>query len=163
MRAIEAGLGASSAGIAGPMGAIPAEVTVPASSGARGVVSGDPVAITLPVEGYESVARLVTGGLAARLEFGFETIDDIQLAIELVLRSIPEREASTTVSFLHDGQSLRVEIAPVAGLTLEQPLRALDGGGIELGASLERLVDSVELQAESEPTVVLRKTLPGKP
>jgi hypothetical protein len=144
------------------MGAIPADVTVPAPPGGGGVVGRDPVAITLPVEGYENVARLVTGGLAARLEFGFETVDDIQLAIELVLRSIPAREASTTVSFLHDGQSLWVEIGPVLGLTLEQPLRALDGGGMELGASLERLVDSVELQAEPEPSVVLRKALPGQ-
>jgi hypothetical protein len=145
------------------MAAIPAAVTVRASPSGDGIVSRDPVSITLPVEGYENVARLVTGGLASQLEFGFETVDDLQLAIELVLRSIPAREASTTVSFFHDGRSLWVEIAPVAGLLLEQPLRALDGGGMELGASLERLVDTVELRAGPEPVVVLRKTLPGQP
>ena len=125
-------------------------------------MSGDPVAITLPVEGYESVARLVTGGLASRLEFGFETVDDLQLAVELVLRSIPARAATATVSFHHDGRSLCVEIEPVAGLALEQPLRALDGGGIALGDSLERLVDTVELRSGPEPVLVLGKTLPGQ-
>ncbi|HUY71680.1 MAG TPA: hypothetical protein VMV08_05520 [Gaiellaceae bacterium] len=145
------------------MAAIPGTATVLASSGGGGIVNGEPVVITLPVEGYEHVARLVTGGLASRLEFGFETVDDIQLAIELVLRSIPAREATTTVSFLQDGRSLSVEIEPVAGLTLEQPLRALDGGGMGLGASLERLVDTVELRAGPEPVVVLGKTLPGQP
>ncbi len=124
-------------------------------------MSREPVRVTLPVEGYENVARLVVGGLASRLEFGFETVDDIQLAIELVLRSIPAREASTTLSFLHEGGSLSVEIEPVAGLRLGQPLRALDGGGMELGASLERLVDRVELREGPEPVVVLQKQLPG--
>jgi hypothetical protein len=144
------------------MAAIPAAVTVAASLDGGGVVSRDPVAITLPVEGYENVARLVTGGLAARLEFGFDTVDDIQLAIELVLRSIPSRAASTTVTFRHGDRSLSVEITPVGGLTLEQSLRALDGGGMALGASLERLVDSVELRAAPEPVLVLHKLLPGQ-
>jgi hypothetical protein len=125
-------------------------------------MSGDPVVMTLPIDGYENVARLVTGGLASRLQFGFETVDDIQLAIELVLRSVPGRNGMVTVSLLDDGTNLVVEIGPVGALTLEQPLRALDGSGMELGASLERLVDSVELRAEPSPTVVLRRTLPGE-
>jgi hypothetical protein len=125
-------------------------------------VSRDPVAITLPVDGYENVARLVTAGLASRLEFGFETVDDLQLAIELVLRAIPARETTTTVSFRHDGRNLSIEVEPIAGLALEQPLRALDGAGIALGDSLERLVDTVELRPGPKPALVLGKTLPGQ-
>ncbi len=48
-----------------------------------------------------------------------------------------------------------------AALTLEQPLQPLDGAGVALGASLERLVDAVELRSEPETTVVLVKSLPG--
>ncbi|HEY4348326.1 MAG TPA: hypothetical protein VGM80_12120 [Gaiellaceae bacterium] len=124
-------------------------------------MSSNPIVITLPVSGYENVARLVTGGLASRFEFGFETVDDLQLAIELVLRSVPDRDSTVTVSLFDDGRSLTVEIEPVPGLRLEQPLRALDGGGMELGSSLERLIDSVELRVAPAPTVVLCKRLPG--
>ena len=46
------------------------------------------VSIALPVDGYVNVARLVTAGLGSQLEFGFEAIDDLQLAIELALRSV---------------------------------------------------------------------------
>ncbi len=52
-------------------------------------VTADSVTITVPVDGYEKVVRLVSAGLASRLGFGFETVDDLQLAIELVLRSMP--------------------------------------------------------------------------
>ena len=110
-------------------------------------MSGDAVVITLPVEGYENVARLVAGGLASRLEFGFETVDDLQLAIELVLRSVPDRGAlGHRVAPRRTGATWASRSDRSAGLTLDQPLRALDGGGIALGASLERLVDTVELQ-----------------
>jgi hypothetical protein len=137
-------------------------VSAPAHPTGGDAARREPVAVTLPVEGFENVARLVAGGLASRLEFGFDTVDDIQLAIELVLRSIPARAASTTVSFLDDGRSLWIEVAPIAGLTLEQALPALDGGGIALGQSLERLVDTVELRAGPEPVIALRKALPGQ-
>jgi hypothetical protein len=125
-------------------------------------MSGEPVMITLPIEGYENVARLVTGGLASRLDFGFEAVDDLQLAIELVLRSLPARSGTITVSLLADGRSLSIEVGPIGGLSLEQPLRPLDGPGVALGASLTRLVDTVELAGGVESrTVVLGKTLPA--
>lgn len=137
--------------------------TLPLAMSLPGLMSGDAVVITLPVEGYENVARLVAGGLASRLELGFETVDDIQLAVELVLRSIPDRGASATVSLLEDGHNLVVEIGPVGGLTLAQQLRPLDGSGIALGASLERLVDAVELKEGPEAAIVLTKGLSGIP
>jgi hypothetical protein len=143
------------------MVAIPGVAILPTDPGGY-EMSDDPIVITLPVEGYEQVARLVTGGLASRLDFGFETVDDVQLAIELVLRSIPERTGSTSLTLINDERCLTVEMSPVPGLTLEQPLRALDGSGMALGASLERLVDSVEIRTEPERALVLCKRLPGQ-
>ena len=64
------------------------------------LMSGDAVLITLPVEGYENVARLVTGGLASRRDRGGESGVDLQRAVELILRSIPARDASVTVSLV---------------------------------------------------------------
>ena len=52
-------------------------------------MTADAVTIVLPREGYEKVVRLVAAGVVSRLGFGYETVDDVQLAIELVLRSVP--------------------------------------------------------------------------
>src|SRR3954454_23144419 len=112
-----------------------------ASEGTRDVTA-DSVTITVPVDGYEKVVRLVSAGLASRLGFGFETVDDLQLAIELVLRSVPSRGGSATVRMASDGRTLSIAIAPVDGLTLEQSLQPIDGAGVGLGASLEQLVDA---------------------
>jgi hypothetical protein len=124
------------------------------------VVTADSVTITLPVDGYEKVVRLVSAGLGSRLGFGFETVDDLQLAIELVLRSIPGRRGSATVKMTSDGRALTIEIAPAEGLSLAQSLQPLDGAGVALGESLRRLVDSVDLRRDPS-TVVLLKSLPS--
>jgi hypothetical protein len=123
--------------------------------------TADSVTITVPVDGYEKVVRLVSAGLASRLGFGFETVDDLQLAIELVLRSVPARKGSATVRMTSDSRSLSIEIWPAQGLRLEQSLQPLDGAGVALGESLTRLVDSVELRPDPEPAVVLVKSLPS--
>jgi hypothetical protein len=123
---------------------------------------GDPVTLTLPVEGYENVARLVSGGLASRLDFGFEAVDDLQLAIEFVLRSLPSRSGTVDVSLVNREGSLTVVIGPVGNLSLDQRLRPLDGAGVDLGRSLTRLVDSVEIAPGPDgPMAVLAKRLPA--
>jgi hypothetical protein len=126
-------------------------------------LTADPVTLSLPIEGYENVARLVSGGLASRLDFGFEAVDDLQLAIELVLRSLPARTGSVDISLVDQGGSLTVVIGPVGSLSLEQRLRPLDGAGVELGRSLSRLVDSVEIAPGPDgPTALLAKKLPAQ-
>ena len=115
----------------------------------------------LPREGYEKVARLVAAGVVSRLGFGYETVDDVQLAIELVLHAAGGARQLVTLRFASDGGELTIEIGGVGELSLEQPLQPLDGAGVELGASLARLVDAVELRADPEPSVVLAKTLPS--
>ncbi len=125
----------------------------------RDEMAGDALTITLPVEGYERVVRLVTGGLASRLGFGFETVDDLQLAIELVLRAVPDRQQAATVHMASDGRTLTIAIGPIGSLALDQPLGPLDGAGVELGGALSHLVDSVELRADTD-VAVLTTALP---
>jgi hypothetical protein len=142
--------------------AIPPEVaTGPAGAELIDVATGDAVVVTLPVSGYENVARLVIGGLASRLDFGFETIDDLQLATELVLRALPGRRDAVTLSLIDDGRCLLMELFPVGELSLSWQLGPLDGAGVELGASLSRLVDSATLVPGPDgAAVLLSKTLP---
>jgi hypothetical protein len=133
------------------------------ASGGIVAMNDDEVVVVLPVDGFTSVARLVTGGLASRLGFGFETIDDLQLAVELILRALPDRRGSVELSLSEDGSSLRLAIQPVGDLSLAAPLQPLDGVGVELGQSLERLADSVELTANGEQaSLVLTKALPAR-
>lgn len=124
-------------------------------------MSAQVVTIVLPREGYEKVARLVAAGVVSRLGFGYETVDDVQLAIELVLHAVTNDSEAVTLRLASDRGELTIEIGDVGELTLEQELHPLDGPGVELGASLSRLVDAVELKTDPEPSVVLAKKLPS--
>ncbi|MGE5272525.1 MAG: hypothetical protein ACM3QU_01965 [Verrucomicrobiota bacterium] len=114
------------------------------------------VSISLPVDGYVNVARLVTAGFGSQLEFGFEAIDDLQLAIELALRSVPARDGYATVALARDETGLTVTVSGSEGEPLDQ--RFPDAGeGLDLLSCLGRLVDSVDVVAGAAPAVVLRK------
>jgi hypothetical protein len=73
------------------------------------------VSITLPVDGFVHVARLVTAGFGSQLEFGFETIDDLQLAIELALRSVPASDGRATVALASEESGLTVTVCGSEG------------------------------------------------
>ncbi len=114
------------------------------------------VSISLPVDGYVNVARLVTAGVGSQLEFGFEAIDDLQLAIELALRSVPVDDGYATVSLASTDEDLTVTVSGSEGKPIDP--RFPDGGeGLDLLSCLGRLVDSVDVVAGAAPAVVLRK------
>src|SRR5262249_56301885 len=49
-------------------------------------VTGDRIVLTIPRnEGYENVAQLVIAGVAARLDFSYEFLDDLRTALETLL------------------------------------------------------------------------------
>ena len=120
-----------------------------------GPPSRNAVSITLPVDGYVNVARLVTAGFGSQLEFGFEAIDDLQLAIELALRSVPARDGHATVTLSSDEPGLTVTVSGSEGRTLDRPFSG--GEGLDLLSCLGRLVDRVDVVAGDAPAVVLRK------
>ena len=114
------------------------------------------MSIVLPVDGYVHVARLVTAGFGTQLEFGFEAIDDLQLAIELALRSVPADDGRATIQLASDESGLTVTVCGSEGRPVDR--RFPDGDeGLDLLSCLERLVDSVDVVEGSIPSVVLRK------
>jgi hypothetical protein len=97
-----------------------------------------PVTLRIPhARPYHGVARLVVGGLAARLEVSFEDLEDIQLALESVLDE--------------DGYAAGPDVAVEVGFgddALELGIGPLNG---------ERLRD--DLARETDETVGLRRLL----
>ena len=118
--------------------------------------SANAVSITLPVDGFVNVARLVTAGVGSQLAFGFEAIDDLQLAIELAIRSVPADDGYATVALASDGGGLSVTVTGSEGHPVDR--RVPDGAdGLDLLSVLGRLVDGVDVLDGDAPSVVLRK------
>jgi hypothetical protein len=122
--------------------------------------SRNAVSIVLPADGFVNVARLVAAGFGSQLSFGFEAIDDLQLAIELALRSVPALDGYATVSLEGDEGGLTVTVTGSEGRALH---RRVAGGeeGLDLLGCLARLVDSVDVVESATPAVVLRKNKHG--
>jgi hypothetical protein len=117
------------------------------------------LSVVLPVEGFGNVARLVTAGFVSQLAFGFETIDDLQLAVELLLRSVPVQGTHATVALASGADGLTVTVGTFEAGAVGRQLNAIVRDGIDLRTYLGRLADSVEVVESGSPSVVLRKRL----
>jgi hypothetical protein len=117
------------------------------------------VSVVLPAERFTNVARLVVTGFVSQLPVGFESVDDFELAIELILRSVPVAGTRTTVALARDAEELRVALGPFDVQAAQRQLRETVHEGMNLETFLGRLVDSVELVEGPAPTLVLRKEL----
>jgi hypothetical protein len=70
------------------------------------------VSLTVPGErGAIGIVRLFVGGLSARLGLGYETMDDLQLALESVLLEA-ELSPETTFEALIEDEALSLTIGP---------------------------------------------------
>lgn len=118
-----------------------------------------PVSLSLPVDGFVDVARLVVGGAASRFTLGFEAIDDIQLAVETILRAGLIDGDRATLELRGDRESLTIAVGPIRAEALDWPIVDSDRSTIEPIALLRQLVDSAESLQEPTPILILRKTL----
>jgi hypothetical protein len=125
---------------------------------------GEPVAtIVLPAERYVGVARLVVAGVATRLDLPFEDLDDLQLALESVLRVVFDRAEQATVAVSVEDNALAVAIRPAGRELFERPLGdQTPWGSIDLRTVLAQLVDRVTTRAEPTPAIELRVDLPSR-
>jgi hypothetical protein len=105
--------------------------------------SAQKVTLTIPGERrFIGIARLFVGGLAARLDLGYETMDDLQLALESVLRKA-ELGDSVTLEAQLDGEGVSI----LAGPFVRDPLDAGDRRDDEL--ELQQLLAALVAGAES--------------
>lgn len=103
----------------------------------------DAVRLTVPyARPYYSVVRLVVGGLAARLDFPYEHVEDVQIALETLLGGdgyVVGEEVTVEVSVGENG--LEILVGPLDARRLERELAAeLDESR---GLGLRRLLSTV--------------------
>jgi hypothetical protein len=100
--------------------------------------------VTLTIPGkprFVSIARLFVGGLAARLDLGYETMDDLQLALESVLRKA-DLGPEVTLEACVDGENVFMLVGPFGSDPLEV-------GAHADSLELERLLAALVAGAES--------------
>ena len=102
----------------------------------------DEITLTLPREKpYYGIAHLVLGGLAVRLDLTFESLEDLQLALEGLLdRATPEGELTVSVRVQDD--AVRARVGPFAQEELGSALDE-DAERVTLGRVLDTVVDDV--------------------
>ena len=106
-------------------------------------MSGDEISLTLPAdEAFHRVAHLVLGGLAVRLDLTYESLEDLELAIDALLgRASGLRDVTLVVRVL-DG-ALETSIGP-----LDVAVEELDNGAehaLDLWRILATVCDNVEI------------------
>jgi serine/threonine-protein kinase RsbW len=118
-----------------------------------------PISLSVPAEaGYFHVLRSVTAGVAARLEIGFDDVDDLRIAVteacnRLLSLGAEDRSLTIGLSPSHGGLTVAVEIDaeiaewPFAGSHETLAWRVISG-----------LVDQAyEELPDGRPTIVLTK------
>ena len=111
-----------------------------------------------PLSGdFQAVVRLIIGGIAERVDFAFEEIDDLQLAVERLLA-----EAGTVgtvqLSFEVGSNGIRTRVGPLSEHKVAEALR--DGepspGELTLRRILQTVVDSFGVDEAEDGAIVVR-------
>jgi anti-sigma regulatory factor (Ser/Thr protein kinase) len=120
-------------------------------------LSGDQVTLRLPRErSFFSVASLVVGGLAVRLNLNFDELENLQVAVgELLEQHESDKEITIGVRMV-DGV-MEVELGPFDD-SLTKELERGDGAEVGLRRVLETVMDGVDVtERDGRPWVELRK------
>ncbi len=101
----------------------------------------DRIVLTIPRdEGFDSVAQLVLAGVAARLNFSYEVVDDLGVALETVLERRGDAD-ELTVELEVGADTDKAVIGPLRGDGLQAELEGPDDR-VGLRRVLETVVDS---------------------
>lgn len=118
----------------------------------------DRIELVAPVDkAFDPVVRLVLGGLADRIDLGFEDLDDLQLAVER-LRAEAGSQESLSISFEVTDGSIRTRIGPVRERALADALQGPEpeAGELTLRRILETVVDSFGVEDAGSGELVIR-------
>ena len=111
----------------------------------------DTIRLTIPHQPpYHGVALLVVGGLAARLDLSYESLEDLQLALESVLENGYATQPEVTVELELDDGSLAMLVGPLDGEAVRAALEEDGDDRISLGRLLDTLVEDVQLKRRED-------------
>jgi hypothetical protein len=111
-------------------------------------MTGDEITLTIPREQpFHEVAHLVLGGVAARLNLTFESIDDLETALDAVLERAAEDGDVTVKLRLADG-AIVARVGPFAVDRLQTELGRDPSDDVTLRRILDTVVDEYELDPE---------------
>jgi anti-sigma regulatory factor (Ser/Thr protein kinase) len=124
------------------------------------------IELEAPLSGdFQAVIRLIIGGIAERVDFAFEEIDDLQLAVERLLAEAGQ-VGSVALSFEVAEARIRTRVGPLPERALAEALR--DGeprpGVLTLRRILQTVVDSFGVEQVDDGRIVVRlEKLKGTP
>ena len=102
-------------------------------------MTDDHIVLTIPGEGgFEQIAHLVLGGVGARSNLTYESLDDLEVAVESLLERI-DNAGEVTVSLRVDDDSIHAAVGPFTTGALRRELER--DGGEEMG--LRRVLQTV--------------------
>jgi tRNA (5-methylaminomethyl-2-thiouridylate)-methyltransferase len=111
-----------------------------------------------PLSGdFQAVVRLIIGGIAERVDFAFEEIDDLQLAVERLLAEAGQ-VGSVQLSFEVGEGSIRTRVGPLSESAVADALRDGDAppGTLTLRRILQTVVDSFGVEDAGGGAIVVR-------
>jgi hypothetical protein len=106
----------------------------------------DEIALTLPAdEAFHSVAHLVLGGLAVRLDLTVETLEELAYALEALLQRSEEAYGDEVVIRVQVGdEEMRTIVGPF-GEEIRAELTGDSGDAIDLRRILRAVCDDIEV------------------
>ena len=120
-------------------------------------MTGDMITLTIPgEEPFHELAQLVLGGVAASLNLTFESIDDLETALEAVLERASE-DGEVTVELRLNEQSIVTRVGPFTPDTLQAELDR-DDGSVGLRRILDTVVDAHEVDGQGWLTLTKNVT-----
>jgi hypothetical protein len=100
---------------------------------------------------FHGVARLVVGGLAARHNFSYEALEDLQLALVTVLEGDGySTAAEIRVELEVTDEAIAMAIGPLNGEAVRADLEQSSDGDLGLGRLLGTLVEDAEVEARED-------------
>ena len=124
------------------------------------------IELEAPLAGdFQAVIRLIIGGIAERVDFAFEEIDDLQLAVERLLAEAG-RVGTVALSFEVGSSSIRTRVGPLSESAVAEALRDGDArpGELTLRRILQTVVDSFGVEEAEDGRIVVRlEKLKGLP
>jgi anti-sigma regulatory factor (Ser/Thr protein kinase) len=110
----------------------------------------DEITLVIPRErDFHRVAHLVLGGLAARLDLTYESLEDLQLALDSLLER-GEDDGEVVVQIRLSEDAIEALVGPFEGDALRAELERDEPGAVGLRRLLETVADRVEVAPDGE-------------